>query len=38
MLELDANSEDPDQMLYSAASNLGLHFLPITFLGASRLQ
>ena len=33
-----ANSGDPDQTLHSAASNLGLHCLPITFLGVSRLQ
>ena len=31
-----ANSEDPDQ--HSAASDLGLHCLPITRLGVSRLQ
>ena len=33
-----ANSGDPDQMLHSAASDLGLHCLPITFLRISRLQ
>ena len=38
MVELFANSGDPDQMLYSAASDQGLHCLPITFLGVSRLQ
>ena len=32
------NSGDPDQMLHSAASDLGLHCLPITLLGVSRLQ
>ena len=30
MAELFANSVDPDQMLHSAASDLGLHCLPIT--------
>ena len=30
MIELFANSGDPDQMLYSAVSDLGLHYLPIT--------
>ena len=38
MVELFANSEDPDQMSHSAASDLGLHCLPITHLGVSRLQ
>ena len=28
-----ANSEDPDQTPHSAASDLGLHRLPITLLG-----
>ena len=37
-VELFANSCDPDQMLHSAASDLGLHCLPITLLGVSRLQ
>ena len=37
MVEPFANSEDPDQMLHSAMSDLGLHCLPITFLGVSRL-
>ena len=32
----NANSEYPDQMLHSAASDLGLHCLPITLLGVSR--
>ena len=36
--ELFANSEDPDQMPHSDASDLGLHCLPITLLGVSRLQ
>ena len=36
--ELFANSGDPDQMPHSAASDLGLHCLPITRLGVSRLQ
>ena len=38
MAKLFANSEDPDQMLHSAASDLGLHCLPITLLGVSQLQ
>ena len=38
MAEPFANSEDPDQMPRSAASDLGLHCLPITLLGVSRLQ
>ena len=38
MVELFANSEDPDQMLHSAASDLGLQFLLITRLGVSPLQ
>ena len=33
-----ANSGDPDQMPHSAASDLGLHCLPSTLLGVSRLQ
>ena len=37
MAKLFANSEDPDQMPRSAASGLGLHCLPITFLRVSRL-
>ena len=32
------NSGDPDQTLHYAASDLGLHCLPITLLGVSRLQ
>ena len=35
MAKLFANSEDPDQMPGSAASGLGLHYLPITLLGVS---
>ena len=38
MVELFANSGDPDQMLWSVASDLGLHCLPNTLLGISRLQ
>ena len=38
MVELFANSGDPDQMLHSAVSYLGLHCLPITLVGVSRLQ
>ena len=38
MLELFANSGDPDQTPHSAASDLGLHCLPITLLWVSRLQ
>ena len=38
MSKLIANSGDPDQTLCSAASDLGLHCLPITLLGVSRLQ
>ena len=38
MVELFANSGDPDQTPRSEASDLGLHCLPITLLGVSRLQ
>ena len=38
MVKLFVNSEDPDQTPRSAASDLGLHCLPITLLGVSRLQ
>ena len=38
MAELFANSGDPDQTPRSAASDLGLHCLPITHLRVSRLQ
>ena len=35
LVELYANSEEPDQMPHSAASDLGLHCLPATLLGVS---
>ena len=38
MIELFANSGDPDQMQHSAVSDLSLHCLPVTPLGVSRLQ
>ena len=38
MAKLFANSEDPDQMLCSVASDLGLYCLPITPLRVSQLQ
>ena len=38
MVELFANSGDPDQTPRSAASYLGLHYLPNTLLGVYRLQ
>ena len=38
MVELFANSGDPDQMLPRVASDLGLHCLPVTLLGFPRLQ
>ena len=38
MVELFANSGDPDQTPRSVASDLGLHCLPVTPLGVSRLQ
>ena len=38
MVELFAYSGDPDQMLRSVASYLGLHCLPVTLLGISSLQ
>ena len=38
MAEVFVNSGDPDQQPHSAASDLGLHCLPITFLEVSRLQ
>ena len=38
MVALFANSGDPDQMLHSAASDLGQHCLPFTLLGVSSLQ
>ena len=38
MAKLFANSGDPDQTPHSAASDLGLHCLPITLLRVSRKQ
>ena len=38
MAELFANTGDPAQMPLSAASDLGLHCLPITLLRVSRLE
>ena len=38
MVELFANSGDPDQMPHFVASDLGLHCLQVTLLGVSRLQ
>ena len=38
MVELFPNSGDPDQMPYSGASDLGLHYLPVTHLGVSSLH
>ena len=38
MAKLFANSGDPDQTLHSVASDLGLHCLPNTVLGVSRLH
>ena len=35
MAEVFANSEDSDQTPHSAASDLGLHCLPITLLGST---
>ena len=35
---INANSVDPDQMLHSAASDVGLHFLPVTLSRVSRLK
>ena len=34
MVELFANSGDPEQMPHSSASDLSLHCLPITLLGS----
>ena len=36
-IEIPVFDVDPDQMLCSAASDLGLHWLPITLFGVSRL-
>ena len=38
MVELFANSGDPDQTPRSAASDLGLHCLPVTRLWVSSLR
>ena len=38
MAKLFANSGDPDQTPHSAASDPGLHCLPLTLLRVSRLQ
>ena len=38
MVEIFANSGDPDQTPHSAASDLDLHCLPVTRLGVSSLQ
>ena len=38
MVEIFANSEDPDQTPQNVASDRGLHCLPITLLGVSSLQ
>ena len=38
MVELLSNSPDLNETLRSAASDLGLHCLPVTLLGISRLQ
>ena len=38
MANLFANTGDPDQMPHSVASDLGLHCLPFTLLGAYRLK
>ena len=38
MTELFANSRDPDKTPLFAASNLGLHCLPVTRLGVSSFQ
>ena len=36
--DLNANGVDPDQMLHSAASDLGLHCLPMSLLWGARLK
>ena len=38
MVDLFVNSGDPDQTSHSAVSDLGLHCLPVTIFGVSRLQ
>ena len=37
-LVLNANSVDPDQMPHYAASDLGLHFLPVSRIWDARLK
>ena len=37
MAKLFANSGDPDRMLHFAASDLGLHCLPVALLGVFTL-
>ena len=38
ILVINANSVDPDQTPRSVASDLGLHSLPVTILGFTRLK
>ena len=38
MVKLFANSGDPDRTPQNAASDLGLHYLPVTRLGISSLK
>ena len=38
MVELFANSGEPDQILHYAVSDLGLHCLPVTLVEVSQLQ
>ena len=38
MAKLFANRRHPDHMVHSVVSDLGLHYLPITLIGVSRLQ
>ena len=38
MATLFANNGDPHQTPHSAVSDLGLHYLPITLLGISKLK
>ena len=38
MAKLSANNGDPDQTPRSVASDMGLHCLPFTIMGVSRLQ
>ena len=38
MVELFANSGDPDQMPHYVASDLGLHCLPVTLVGEHGLK